>query len=183
MGSVSLESMASKTSSSLNIELLVYVEQEEKVNCPVAKHTTCWPRDSCLLPWCVLFTPPPTPHPQAEGSKNHHCRVSPGNDTGRQQASCTRFPSTGVPGQPTCYWNKMKVPVASVGRSVVSDFCDPMDCSLPGSSAHGILQARILEWIAIPFSRGSSWPRDRTWVSCIAGRCFTIWATREFTYG
>ena len=44
----------------------------------------------------------------------------------------------------------MKVPVASVGRSVVSDFCDPMDCSLPGSSAHGILQARILEWVGIP---------------------------------
>ena len=52
--------------------------------------------------------------------------------------------------------------------------CDPMDCSLPGSSVHGILKARILEWMAISFSRGSSWPRDRTWVSCIAGRFFTI---------
>ena len=41
--------------------------------------------------------------------------------------------------------------------------CDPMDCSLPGSSVHGILQARILEWGAISFSRGSSQPRDRTW--------------------
>ena len=48
--------------------------------------------------------------------------------------------------------------------------CDPMDCSPPGSSVHGILQARILEWVAISFSRGSSQPRDRTWVSCIAGR-------------
>ena len=47
--------------------------------------------------------------------------------------------------------------------------CDPVDCSLPGSSVHGILQARILEWVAIPFSRGSFWPRDRTPVSCIAG--------------
>ena len=56
--------------------------------------------------------------------------------------------------------------------------CDPMDCSLPGSSVHGILQARILEWAAMPFSRGSSWPRDRTRVSWIAGRFFTIWATR-----
>ena len=56
--------------------------------------------------------------------------------------------------------------------------CDPMDCSLPGSSVHGILQARILVWVAIPFSRGSSWPRDRTQVSYIAGRFFTIWATR-----
>ena len=45
--------------------------------------------------------------------------------------------------------------------------CDPMDCSPPGSSVHGILQARILEWVAIPFSKGSSWPRDRTRVSCI----------------
>ena len=45
--------------------------------------------------------------------------------------------------------------------------CDPMDCSLLGSSVHGILQARILEWVAISFTRGSSQPRDRTHVSCI----------------
>ena len=56
---------------------------------------------------------------------------------------------------------------------------DPMDCSPPGSSVHGILQARILESVAISFSRGSSRPRDWTWVSCIAGRFFTIWASRE----
>ena len=54
--------------------------------------------------------------------------------------------------------------------------CDPMDCSPPGSSIHGILQARVQEWVAISFSRGSSWPRDQTWVSCIAGGFFTIWA-------
>ena len=54
-----------------------------------------------------------------------------------------------------------------------------MDCILPSSSIHGILQARILEWVAISFSRGSSRPRDHTWVSRIAGRCFTLWATRE----
>ena len=54
---------------------------------------------------------------------------------------------------------------------------DPMDCSPSGFSVHGILQARILEWVAIPFSRGSSWSRDRTWVSHIVGRFFTIWAT------
>ena len=57
--------------------------------------------------------------------------------------------------------------------------CDPMYWSLPASSVHGILQARILEWVAISLSRGSSWPRDWTWVSHIAGRFFTIWATRE----
>ena len=51
-----------------------------------------------------------------------------------------------------------------------------MDCSPPDSSVHGILQARILEWIAIPFSRGSSWPRDWTQVFCTAGKFFTIWA-------
>ena len=54
-----------------------------------------------------------------------------------------------------------------------------MDCSPPGSSVHGILQARILEWVAISFSRGSSWPRNWTQVSCIAGRFLTYWATRE----
>ena len=52
--------------------------------------------------------------------------------------------------------------------------CDPMDCTV-----HGILQARILEWVAFPFSRGSSQPRDQTQVSCIAGGFFTTWATRE----
>ena len=57
--------------------------------------------------------------------------------------------------------------------------CDTMDCSPPGSSVHGILQARILEWVAISFSRGSSQPRDWTQVSCIAGRRFTDWATRQ----
>ena len=57
--------------------------------------------------------------------------------------------------------------------------CDPMDCSLTGFSVHGILQARILQWVAISFSRGSSQPRDRIWVSCIAGRFFTIWATEK----
>ena len=57
--------------------------------------------------------------------------------------------------------------------------CHLMDCSLPGSSVHGILQARILEWIVMPFSRGSSQPRDRTQVSHITGGFFTVWATRE----
>ena len=49
----------------------------------------------------------------------------------------------------------------------------------PGSSVHGILQASILEWVAISYSTGSSQPRDQTQVSCIVGRFFTIWATRE----
>ena len=63
----------------------------------------------------------------------------------------------------------------SVSRSVVSDsFCNPMDCSPPGSSVHGILQARILKRVAISFSRGSSQPRSQTQVSCIAARFVTV---------
>ena len=57
--------------------------------------------------------------------------------------------------------------------------CDPMDCSPPGSSIHAIFRARVLEDVAISFSRGSSWPRDWTQVFCIAGRCFSIRAIRE----
>jgi len=53
------------------------------------------------------------------------------------------------------------------------------ELSPPGSSLHGILQARILEWVAIPFSRGFSQHRNQTWVSCIAGRFLTVGATRE----
>ena len=64
-----------------------------------------------------------------------------------------------------------------LNHSVVSDSCNPMVCSPPGSSVHGIFQARILEWVAMPSARGSSPPRDWTWVSCIAGKFFTNWAT------
>ena len=60
--------------------------------------------------------------------------------------------------------------------------CDPVDCSPPGSSVHGVLQARILEWVAISFSRGSSQPRDQAEVSCLAGRFFTLWATGKPMY-
>ena len=57
--------------------------------------------------------------------------------------------------------------------------CDPVDCSRPCSSIYGIFQARILEWVAISFSRGPSQPRDWTRVAHIVSRCFTVWATRE----
>ena len=60
-----------------------------------------------------------------------------------------------------------------------STLCDAMGCFLPGSSVHGIRQARILEWVTTLFSRGSSQPRDQIRVSCIAGRFFTFWVTRE----
>ena len=77
----------------------------------------------------------------------------------------------------------MKVKSESEVAQSCLTLSDPMDCSLPGSSNHGIFQARVPEWVAIPFSRGSSWPRDRTLVSCIAGRGFTLWATREALTG
>ena len=60
--------------------------------------------------------------------------------------------------------------------------CDFMDYSPPGSSVHGILQARTLEWVAIRFSRESFWRRDWTWVSCVVGIFFTVWATKEKIY-
>ena len=66
------------------------------------------------------------------------------------------------------FWKKVKV------AQLCPALCDPMDYTV-----HGILQARILEWVAFPFSRGSSQPRDRTQVSSTAGRFFTSWATRE----
>ena len=66
-------------------------------------------------------------------------------------------------------WSEVKWNCSVVSDSLHSPW---MDCVLWGPSIHGILQARILERVAISFSRGSSWPRDRTWVSCIANRCF-----------
>ena len=72
----------------------------------------------------------------------------------------------------------------SISCSVVSDSLQPHGLySLPSSTVHGILQARILEWVAIPFSKGSSQPRDWIQISHIAGRFFTIWATREASRG
>ena len=69
--------------------------------------------------------------------------------------------------------------VSEWSRSSCQTLCDPMDCSLPGSSLHGILQPRVLEWVAISFSTGSSQPRVQTRVSCIPGRRFNLWATRR----
>ena len=66
-----------------------------------------------------------------------------------------------------------EIQFSSVAQSCLT-LCDPMDCSLPGSSIRGILRARVLEWVAISFSRRSSQPRDQTQVSCIVARCFTI---------
>ena len=70
----------------------------------------------------------------------------------------------------SCIW-EWKVLVTQLCLTL----CNPMDCSLPGSFVHEILQAGILEWGAIPFSRGSSSPKDWAWVSYIAGRFLTVW--------
>ena len=92
--------------------------------------------------------------------------------------------TTGQVGLP--WWLRGTESVANAGESLGSlvpqscpTLCDPVDCRLPGSSVHRIFQARVLEWVAISFSRGSSQPRNRTQVSHIVGRHFTIWATRE----
>ena len=78
----------------------------------------------------------------------------------------------------TVYWIYELESESEVAQSCLT-LCDPMYCSLPGSSVHGIFQARILEWVPISFSRRSSQHRGWTRVSRIIGRCFTIWATRE----
>ena len=98
------------------------------------------------------------------------------------------------PGFPVAAWpvkiffrhlasHNQEIPMQILNKLLVAKLCptlcDPIDCSPPVSSVHGILQARILERVAIPFSRGSFWPRDQTHVSCVTGRFFTIWATRE----
>ena len=70
-------------------------------------------------------------------------------------------------------WQEYTESESEVAQSCLT-LCDPMDCSLPGFSVHGVFQARVLEWVAIAFSRGSSQPRDRTWFSRIVGRCFTL---------
>ena len=107
----------------------------------------------------ILFPQSPLPSP-AERERERH-----------QQFPCR-------PGFPF-----LRIPHKEKSESEVTQscltLCNPMDCSPPRFSIHGIFQARVLDWVAISFSRGSSWPRDRTWVSCVVSRCFTVWATRE----
>ena len=77
-----------------------------------------------------------------------------------------------------CLWYHIQESESVVAWSCPT-LCNPVDCRPPGFSVYGISQARILEWVSISFSRGSSRPRDRTWVSRIVDRRFTAWATRE----
>ena len=84
-----------------------------------------------------------------------------------------------VMGTPTFTMWTSNINSMCLGAQSCPILCDSMDCSPPGSSVHGTLQARILQWVAMPSSRGSSQPRDQTQVSCIVDRFFTIWTTRE----
>ena len=91
-------------------------------------------------------------------------------------SSSSKTRDTIMMGPPT--WPHLTLVKVLVTQSCLT-LCDPVDCSPPGSSVHGLSQAGILEWVAIPFSRESSQPRDWTLVSYTAGRFFTIWATGE----
>ena len=111
---------------------------------------------------------------------------------------CLEF-SLSQKNMPNLHWSCFPYPLpltSSFDPSEVNEvsqscptLCDPMDgslpgsmdSSLPGSAIHGIFQAKILEWAAISFSRGSSQPRDQTWVSCVGDRRFTVWATNPST--
>ena len=113
-------------------------------------------------------------HQQVNGWRRcgtYHCSVTQSCLTLCNPMACS------IPGFPAHIYNGILS--GSVVAQLCPTLCDPMDCSPSGSSVHGILQARILEWVAISFSRGSSRPWDQTWVFCITSRCFTLWATRE----
>ena len=101
--------------------------------------------------------------------------IYPAAATAKSLQSCLILCNSSVPGI------LQAKTLESESESEVVQSCptlsDPTDCSPPGSSLHGILQAKVLEWGAISFSRGSSWPRDWTLVSCIPGRHFNLWAT------
>ena len=111
---------------------------------------------------------------------------------GRARPCCLPESGVGVQGRGICLWfiwprtQLLQMFFTQGNCCLVTQLCqffhDPMACSPPGSSVHGVSQARILEWVATSFSRGPSWPRDRTHVSCvccIASGFFTYWGIRE----
>ena len=130
--------------------------------------------------WSGLPFPSPgdLPNPGVEpGSPALQADALPSQPPGKPIWTKTNFSS---PPSPQGYFGRMKVKVDVLVASWCPTLCDPKNCSPPGSSVHGILQARILEWVAIPFSRGSSLPRDWTWVSCIiAGRFWYYYLSRQ----
>ena len=113
--------------------------------------------------------------------KERHIQGFPGGTSGKEPAcQCRRHKRRGFDpwvGKISQRRGWKPTPVFLPGKSHgwrSLTLWDPMDCSLPRSSVHGIFQARVLEWVAISFSRESSRPRDRTWISLIVGRHFTV---------
>ena len=94
---------------------------------------------------------------------------------------CPVLPKSGSTGVCVCVCVYVHTYACVLSHSVMPSLCDPMDSSPPGSSVHGIVQARILEWVAISFSRGSSWPRVLTCVSCVF--CIDRWTLYHWTTG
>ena len=109
--------------------------------------------------------------------KRRPCPVSLGMSSLDVRLSINRLYKTQI--SPICHLPTQHSLTHSFGAQSCLTPCDPTNCSPPGSSVHGILQASILQQVAIPFSKGSSWPRDQTWVSCITWKFFSIWATRK----
>ena len=130
--------------------------------CPTLRHHGLWPA-RLLCPWNS---------PGKNTGVGGHSLLqgdlpNPGIDPRSPALQADSLPSE-PPGKPRKY------PYVKVAQLCLT-LCDPIDCSPPGSFVHGILQARILEWVAVPSSKGSSQLRDWTQVSCIAGRFITIW--------
>ena len=155
--------------------------------------TKC-PVPSPLTPAPHPPTPPPTMHTfSVEGPGLLSASVTflstshPSSpDQSWQDISCSwvfllkRDVGPTVSSDRTPFWSLRSLACMGV-KSLLSclTLCDPMDCSPPGSSVHGILHARILEWVARPFSRGSSRPSDGTSISCIGRQILYHWATRK----
>ena len=117
-----------------------------------------------------------TPHPLFTDLASNWKETKPVNPKGNQH--WIFIGRTDAEAEAPILWPLDSVRFSSIAQ-LCPTLCDPMDCSLPGSLVHGIFQAWILEWVAIAFSRESSWPGDQTGVPRTADRLFTVWATRE----
>ena len=134
----------------------------------IALSFTQFPKPAALNAFKVLFPSVPMWHQNTDEPPANHLLI-PITFLSPQLSQSFHNPRTP---------NSMKESESEVAKSYPT-LCDPMDCSLPGSTVYGIFQARILEWVAISFSRRSSQTRDWSWVSHIVGRRYTVWATRE----
>ena len=122
-------------------------------------------REACNFKWYV--------HPKCHHSSVYNCQAME-----TTSMSIDRWMDTDMMYIYTYIYNEILKANVLVAASCLT-LCDPMDCSQSGSYVQGITQARRLAWVTIPFSRGSSWPRDQTQVSYTVGRFFPVWATRH----